>query len=91
MSQRVTTLCIAAATTALVVNSLIAYVLDLEPAIFDGKAFGVLAAVWVVSTVGAVLAQRRYRRDLRERTKDLRLTLAVKEWEATEAARGVTE
>lgn len=74
MSQsRVVILCIAIGLSALVVNSLVAFVAGLTPAIFQGVVFHVLAAAcstcWLLHWV-AVRVDRRERLDRAERVRN---------------------
>lgn len=77
---RVEVLCIAIGLTALVANSIAAYIVDREPAIFTGAPFVVLLAGWVACWVMWVLATRAHRKQLREEADEYRMAVMVEQW-----------
>jgi uncharacterized membrane protein len=67
--SRVTIMGITIALTALVANSVLAYIAGKEPVVFHGLPFWFLVAMWAFCCVVAVAVVRSERRDRAERVR----------------------
>lgn len=77
---RVIALCVAVGLTALVINSVAAFIAGREPAIFGGATFLVLLAAWLTCWAAVIIAARRRRIRLREQAEDYRIAVALIQW-----------
>jgi hypothetical protein len=68
--SRSAVLCVAAGLTALVINSIMAYLLGLRPAVFDGPMFFILLIVWGFCWIAFAVVDRADRADTTGRTRN---------------------